>query len=345
LVARINPDGSKWLYHDDHLGSTSLITDENGTIVEETFYTPFGQTTSGGVKEAYLLYTNQFKDAIGCYDYGTRVYCQKWYHFTSGDLAIQSPYLPQSLNHYSYVWNNPYKHVDSSGNFVDVIVDVGFIGYDIYTIAQDPTDTSNYIALGLDVAGAALPFATGLGVAGRAALKGADKAADIAKIAEKAAAVSKTADGTAGALSSIATDLGTAANRFEGTALHKQAQNAIKQSGIPNVYTEVSVKGGQVVPYGTKGSIRLDVIESAQDLSKVGTNIDTSQIKGLYDFKFGKQGVTPSYQRKIKTALGDKNINVQEIRADGSSSGSGNSKPAPTTQTSTQWKKVGGTKK
>jgi uncharacterized protein RhaS with RHS repeats len=33
LVARLNPDGTKWFYHDDHLGSTSLITDESGTIV------------------------------------------------------------------------------------------------------------------------------------------------------------------------------------------------------------------------------------------------------------------------------------------------------------------------
>jgi hypothetical protein len=35
LVARINPDGSKWFYHADHLGSTTLITDKNGSVVEE----------------------------------------------------------------------------------------------------------------------------------------------------------------------------------------------------------------------------------------------------------------------------------------------------------------------
>ena len=30
LVARVNPDGSKNFYHPDHLGSTSLITNQNG---------------------------------------------------------------------------------------------------------------------------------------------------------------------------------------------------------------------------------------------------------------------------------------------------------------------------
>ena len=29
-------------YHPDHLGSTALITDENGSVVEETNFKPFG---------------------------------------------------------------------------------------------------------------------------------------------------------------------------------------------------------------------------------------------------------------------------------------------------------------
>src|SRR3989338_4292960 len=34
LVARKNPDGTKYFYHPDHLGSTNLITDEQGNVVE-----------------------------------------------------------------------------------------------------------------------------------------------------------------------------------------------------------------------------------------------------------------------------------------------------------------------
>ncbi len=53
LVARINPDGSKWYYHADHLGSTTLITNQSGDVIENTFYEPYGAVESG--KQIYLV--------------------------------------------------------------------------------------------------------------------------------------------------------------------------------------------------------------------------------------------------------------------------------------------------
>ena len=86
---------------------------------------------------------------------------------------------PQQLNSYSYVKNNPLKHKDPTGEFADIILDIGFIAYDLYKIGQDLTQTGsisqgNLNALGLDVAGAALPGVTGLGFAARVAGKGDD---------------------------------------------------------------------------------------------------------------------------------------------------------------------------
>src|SRR3989338_3743746 len=63
LVARRNPDGTKYFYSPDHLGSTSLITDSNGNVIEETFYSPFGVVLSGGDEES-KLYTGQFSDEL-----------------------------------------------------------------------------------------------------------------------------------------------------------------------------------------------------------------------------------------------------------------------------------------
>ena len=54
LVARINPDGSKQYEHTDHLGSTSVITNQNGNVVENTSYTPYGEVVLGGVNEDKL---------------------------------------------------------------------------------------------------------------------------------------------------------------------------------------------------------------------------------------------------------------------------------------------------
>ena len=38
LVAQVNSNGNKEFIHDDNLGSTSLITDASGNVVENEFY-------------------------------------------------------------------------------------------------------------------------------------------------------------------------------------------------------------------------------------------------------------------------------------------------------------------
>jgi RHS repeat-associated protein len=74
---------------------------------------------------------------------------------------------------YCYAANNPYKFKDPDGRIVDTIADVGFIIYDIYALATDPSWT-NAGALGADIVGAVVPLATGLGTAVRATSHGAD---------------------------------------------------------------------------------------------------------------------------------------------------------------------------
>ena len=57
---------------------------------------------------------------------------------------------------------------DPTGMIADTVIDAGFIAYDIYSLANNPT-WGNAAALGLDVVGAAVPFVTGLGSGYRAA--------------------------------------------------------------------------------------------------------------------------------------------------------------------------------
>jgi len=115
LVARVNPDGSKWYYHSDQLGSTTLVTDQNGNVVEQTFYSPYGEIIGGGTKEV-KLYTGQFKDNILCqYYYGKRYFSPCWGIFIQFDPTTPNPYNPQYLNRYAYALNNPYKYVDTTG--------------------------------------------------------------------------------------------------------------------------------------------------------------------------------------------------------------------------------------
>ena len=37
------PDKQQWYYHPDHLGSTSIVTSENGQLAEHTHYFPYGE--------------------------------------------------------------------------------------------------------------------------------------------------------------------------------------------------------------------------------------------------------------------------------------------------------------
>ena len=46
LVAQVTTDGLKQAVHNDHLGSVSLVTDNNGNIVENNFFSPFGERLS-----------------------------------------------------------------------------------------------------------------------------------------------------------------------------------------------------------------------------------------------------------------------------------------------------------
>ena len=53
LIAEKKPDSSIVYYHPDHLGSSTLITDENGNAIENTSYTPHGQIISEGTKSRF----------------------------------------------------------------------------------------------------------------------------------------------------------------------------------------------------------------------------------------------------------------------------------------------------
>jgi uncharacterized protein RhaS with RHS repeats len=90
------------------------------------------------------------------------------------------------VNLYAYAGGDPISATDRSGQIIDTVADAGFIGYDIYRLFKDGRCNlgENWLALGADVLGAALPGVTGLGLELRA-VKAARLAAN--KVAGKAA--------------------------------------------------------------------------------------------------------------------------------------------------------------
>jgi RHS repeat-associated protein len=117
VVAKKNPDGTRHFYHNDHLGSTSVMTNQAGALVEKTEYDPWGEVKAGGTKSKFL-YTGQEKDdETNLHYYNARYYDPHIRRFTQPDDIIQDVYDPQSLNRYSYVRNNPLRYTDPTGHF------------------------------------------------------------------------------------------------------------------------------------------------------------------------------------------------------------------------------------
>jgi RHS repeat-associated protein len=110
-------DGTVY-YHPDHLGSTSIVTDDNGNKVEDIFYYSFGETRQDtGSGNLMHKYTGQELDyEANLYNYGARLYDPEIGRFISPDSIVPYPGNPQSLNRYAYVQNNPVNRIDPTGN-------------------------------------------------------------------------------------------------------------------------------------------------------------------------------------------------------------------------------------
>ena len=113
-------------FSEDHLGSTRLVTKEDGTEDKRYDYFPFGQEVGVGVPLAYpqvagsnsVKFTSKERDPETGLDYfGARYMSSAQGRFTSPDkpFADQHPNDPQSWNLYSYVRNNPLKNRDPNG--------------------------------------------------------------------------------------------------------------------------------------------------------------------------------------------------------------------------------------
>jgi len=104
-------------YHTDHLGSSNVITDATGAVVELAEYTPYGSLTHHeGSTSVPQQFTGQRLDAsTGLYYYHARYYDPDLGRFIQADPIVPVPGDPQALNRYSYVRNNPVNFVDPSG--------------------------------------------------------------------------------------------------------------------------------------------------------------------------------------------------------------------------------------
>ena len=162
--------------HTDILGSPVAETNASGQLVMLSHYRALGDEVEQ--KRDDVGYTGHKYDADLALSYmQARYYDPVIGRFYSNDPVGWTPSNPvMSFNRYLYVNNNPYKYTDPNGEFLDAIVDIGFIAYDLYDMATNGVNATNSASLGANVAGLFIPGATGLGLAARAGDKGVDAA-------------------------------------------------------------------------------------------------------------------------------------------------------------------------
>lgn len=120
-------------YHQDHLGSTAVITDGIGQLVEEIANYAFGQTRGvyqprGVAREAYGFSQKEEDAESGLHYFEARYLVSGVGRFASVDPLITvdmngTGHIPQALNLYAYALNNPIKYIDPVGLEVTVKTD------------------------------------------------------------------------------------------------------------------------------------------------------------------------------------------------------------------------------
>ncbi|MCX6925206.1 MAG: hypothetical protein NT154_18635, partial [Verrucomicrobia bacterium] len=131
-------------YHEDHLGSTSSVTDSVGQLAEECALYPFGEPRvvfqPRALTEAYL-FTQKERDAEAAFSYfEARYLANSLARFASVDhMAIEMPTdvlgMPQATHCYAYAGNRPTTHNDDSGHFLHAVVGA-LIGAAVEVAAQ-----------------------------------------------------------------------------------------------------------------------------------------------------------------------------------------------------------------
>jgi RHS repeat-associated protein len=137
ITTRVNDQ--VYYIHSDHLGSTSLLTDEQGNETSRIHYSPYGwfiETTGAESLPTDRLFTGQRLENIGLYDYRARFYDPLTANFLSPDSIVPQPGQPVDWNRYAYVRGNPIRYTDPSGHCgpcIPIIIGIvigGFIAYD-----------------------------------------------------------------------------------------------------------------------------------------------------------------------------------------------------------------------
>lgn len=106
-------------YHTDHLGSTNVTTNQNGEVVSQAVYYPYGslrhqhQAKPGSVIDVNYLFSDKEQDK----ESGLQYFEARYYHSDIGRFISLDNWADnvEVTGAYSYAINNPLKFIDPNG--------------------------------------------------------------------------------------------------------------------------------------------------------------------------------------------------------------------------------------
>lgn len=105
-------------YHKDGLGSTRLLSDENGEVLESYHYDAYGNLIGSEVGDTSHLFAGEQRDSLTGLDYlRARYYDPTLGRFISRDAYQGSLNDPMSQHKYQYAHANPVVNTDPTGYF------------------------------------------------------------------------------------------------------------------------------------------------------------------------------------------------------------------------------------
>ncbi|HYD50764.1 MAG TPA: SpvB/TcaC N-terminal domain-containing protein [Terriglobales bacterium] len=183
----VPPADSIQYYHQDHLGSSNIVSNAAAAFTEEATFYPFGHPRiirqAPGMREItrgnYRFSQKEFDRESGLQNFEARTLIANLGRFSSVDAATSDPQLvrdPLLLNPYAYVRNRPVVRIDPSGNLDRDAVRAGLMiagagvasfAIGIVGIATATVGTATVVGIPLAVASASISVgALSVGIVG-----------------------------------------------------------------------------------------------------------------------------------------------------------------------------------
>jgi len=306
-------------YHFDARGSTIALTAVTGTVTDQFGYGPYGEALGHtGTSDTPFQFNGQFgiqTDPNGLLYMRARYYNPAIRRFVNQDVLFGNLDPGISLNRFAFANGNPVSLMDPFGlcaqndqtdAFGNPTTLQGWqqswdnlaTGLNAARAWEQQTNSwlyqkmpwLTYVAYGMNVATKTAEYslmfvpAAGLAMDALAGIEAGSAAAEGATTAEDLAAAANRAAQT----------VGPGSGPVYGTQVHTAFQAEVEALGQSGLRTEVSYLNGAEVPYGTPGSVRIDV-------GQYGAN---GQIQEVFDLKTGSATLTPARIQQIQQAVG-----------------------------------------